>query len=82
MRKITFLLAFLAILSFTFGQRTYTGSKKMIPINLSRAVNDTLYPASFYTGTATIYTSAGGYVCGTNNYGDFAKAQQYNVSTG
>lgn len=47
-----------------------------------KAITDTLKPASFITGTPTLYTYVGGgYTFGVNTLGDKAFAQRYNVST-
>lgn len=41
---------------------------------------DTL--TEYFTGTPTLYASGAGYVCGNNNYGDLAKYQRFDASTG
>jgi len=54
----------------------------MNPINFSNAKTptDTLMPTSFGTGSPTLYgAQGGGYVVGTNGYGDLAKAQLFYV---
>lgn len=47
----------------------------------TKIVTDTLIPMSFQTGTLIIDSAlAGGYVCGTNAYGDIAKAQIFHIT--
>jgi len=68
----------------------YTGlnaQKAHIPIKTlpsafsTKAITDTLIPISFQTGTLIIDSAlAGGYVCGTNTYGDRAKAQVFYIT--
>ena len=41
---------------------------------------DTL--TEFFTGTPALYAAGEGYVCGNNNYGDLAKYQRFDASTG
>jgi hypothetical protein len=47
----------------------------------TRAVNDTLWPGDFATGTPTLIGSSnGGFVTGNNGYGDLGKGQQFVIS--
>ena len=50
------------IAEFNFAERTPT---------------DTLLPGDFFSGTASLYTSASGYVVGNNQYNDEVKAQVF-----
>lgn len=43
-------------------------------------VTDTLKPSSLATCDLTLYTAAGGFVTGTNDYDDLEKAQKYNFN--
>ncbi len=68
--------------SFLMAQKQVGNVTPMNPINFSNAKTptDTLMPTSFSTGSPTLYGSqGGGYVVGTNGYGDLAKAQLFYV---
>lgn len=83
MRKFTLLLFLSAMVFAGFAQRSAVQADKTFQFEMPTIkgegdITDTLVPASFLTGTPTLYTtSAGGYVAGTNGYGDLAKAQQF-----
>jgi len=83
--KITFSVCIIAVFSFnsSFAQRE---KSKYISIPVIEHNNkfptDTLRPASFATGTNTLYKFIdGGYDFGTNTLGDRAYAQVYRVTT-
>lgn len=87
MRKITLLL-FLSAFVFTgFAQKQEVKAGKdlvfeMPTVKGAEDITDTLVPASFLTGTPTIYSYVGSgvhFVTGTNHYGDQGKAQQYST---
>ncbi|MFT4681596.1 MAG: hypothetical protein ACI9YU_001445 [Flavobacteriales bacterium] len=47
----------------------------------NRAINDTVWPGDFGTGTPILMGSAnGGFIAGNNGYGDLGKGQQYVIS--
>ncbi len=85
MRKITLLLLLSAFTFVGFAQKTALKSEKTFSLEFLNSVKgegditDTIMPASFLTGTPTLYTATTGFVVGTNDYGDMAKAQQYNT---
>lgn len=82
MKKFYLLTVLVAFVSFTFAQRTAMIEKKYQKLEVSKTPTDTLIPASFATGSPTLYKAAGGgYVVGTNSYGDLAKAQQFLVTS-
>lgn len=80
MKKIYLVIILAAFASFTFAQKTTTGSigmSKPVFMN-SKTPTDTIYPESCLSGTPSLYNSTGGgYVCGTNSYADLAKAQAF-----
>lgn len=76
------LIALMLSVSFLMAQKQVGNVTPMNPINFSNAKTptDTLMPTSFSTGSPTLYGSqGGGYVVGTNGYGDLAKAQLFYV---
>jgi hypothetical protein len=76
------LIALMLSVSFLMAQKQVGNVTPMNPINFSNAKTptDTLMPTSFSTGSPTLYgTVEGGYVVGTNGYGDLAKAQLFYV---
>ncbi len=90
MKKIT--LSVLMLLSFaSFAQRSapvphsFSGAK--FTSHHYRSISDTLYPLSYTTAlgcTLTVYSvtdTIGGYVVGTNGYGDKEKAQRYDLAS-
>jgi|GEM_PF-668999 len=82
--KTILLLALILSVSLLMGQKQVSGVKQLNPINFMspKTPNDTLMPASFLTGTPTLYLySQGGYITGTNGCGDQAKAQLFNVTS-
>lgn len=90
MRKIYIILIFISFASLTFAQREAVKSNKVFKSNKSflandvKAVTDTIVPLGWNDATGlTLYSVAnGGYVCGTNGYGDLQKAQAYLVDAG
>jgi len=84
MRKFTSLIVFSVFVVFAFAQeRTAIQMGKLeTDFGLSKSI-DTIAPMSFFTGELTYYitveegTVDTGYVCGTNWYGDEAKAQMF-----
>ena len=78
-------IALMLSVSFLMAQKQVGNVTPMNPINFSNAKTptDTLMPTSFTTGTPVLYsvtpTYGGGYVVGTNGYGDLAKAQLFYV---
>jgi hypothetical protein len=91
MKKLYTLVAVVACaLSVNAQSKMVTGSASMSTVGLpamsaERAVTDTLVGYSWTNTSAagpTIYTCAGGYVVGNNNYGDLAKAQAFVNSIG
>jgi hypothetical protein len=88
MKKIYILAVLVTFVSFGFAQK-HVGkpiSTKSISINSeSRSTTDTLYAVPWQTVNACdsffIYgVSGGGYVTGTNNYGDLEKAQKFSLT--
>ena len=76
------LIALMLSVSFLMAQKQVGNVTPMNPINFSNAKTptDTLMPTSFSTGSPTLYSTVeGGYVVGTNGYGDLAKAQLFYV---
>lgn len=76
------LIALMLSVSFLMAQKQVGNVTPMNPINFSNAKTptDTLMPTSFSTGSPTLYGAQnGGYVVGTNGYGDLAKAQLFYV---
>ncbi|MFA4851091.1 MAG: T9SS type A sorting domain-containing protein [Bacteroidales bacterium] len=83
--KLTFSVCTIALFSFnnSFAQREKSKciSTPVIANNI-KLPTDTLQPASFITGTPTLYKYIqGGYSFGTNKLGDHAFAQVYKVTT-
>jgi hypothetical protein len=80
-----FLFVALFIYSTTiFAQHDKNKTKALAvkPLSSIKAPTDTLQPASFATGTPTLYKSTdGGYCFGVNTYADRAFAQTYKVTT-
>jgi hypothetical protein len=78
-------IALMLCVSLLMAQKNVGNVTPMNPINFSNAKTptDTLMPTSFTTGTPVLYsvtpTYGGGYVVGTNGYGDLAKAQLFYV---
>ncbi len=77
-------LALASAVSFTFAQKQ-TGIITKMPeqkINISKTPTDTLDPGNSMnaTGYVLIGCQDGGYVLGTNSYGDYAKAEQFIVT--
>ncbi len=63
------------------AQKPHCLVKTFAPAFNTKAVTDTLIPVSFQSGTLIIDSAlAGGYVCGTNAYGDRAKAQVFYIT--
>ena len=80
MKKIYLVAILVAVVSFTFAQKKAGNAVQMQKAHFTSAksANDTLIPASCLTGTPTIYgASGGGFVTGTNSYGDLAKVQEF-----
>jgi hypothetical protein len=76
------LIALMLCVSLLMAQKQVGSITPMNSINLSadKTPTDTLIPTSFLTGSPTLYGSSnGGYVVGTNGYGDLAKAQLFYV---
>ncbi len=90
MRKLYIILVLISFVSVSFAQRQSVPSNKVFTAdkafftNNSKAITDTIIPLPMSTASGyTIYGSAnGGYICGTNGYGDYAKAQVFPVGTG
>ena len=81
--KTILLIALMLSVSLLMGQKQVGSVTSMNPINFSNAKTptDTLMPASFASGTPTLYGAQdGGYVVGPNGYGDLAKAQLFYVN--
>lgn len=75
-------IALMLCVSFLMAQKQVGNVTPMNPINYSYAKTptDTLMPTSFESGSPALYGSqGGGYVVGTNAYGDLAKAQLFYV---
>ena len=80
--KTILLIALMLSVSFLMAQKQVGNVTPMNPINFSNAKTptDTLMPTSFSTGSPALYSTVeGGYVVGTNGYGDLAKAQLFYV---
>ncbi len=83
MKKIYLVAIFIAIVSFSFAQRSERSVSNSIKMNKAGISNaktptDTLIPASCLTGAPVLYgASGGGYVSGNNSYGDLAKVQAF-----
>jgi len=85
MKKIYILALLVSFSGFVFAQKLSShGAKLACPSILSsvKTPTDTLIPYGVANNTGlTIYTAAsGGYVMGTNGYGDLAKAQAFTVT--
>lgn len=81
-RKTILLTALMLSVSLLMAQKQVGSVTPMNPINLSTAKTptDTLMPTSFDTGSPALYgAQGGGYVAGTNGYGDLGKAQLFYV---
>ena len=81
MRKILLTAAVLGLASATMAQRNVGEARLMEPIrglDASRAI-DTVFQEILNTGNPVQYgvTDNGGYIFGTNTYGDKSKAQQF-----
>lgn len=86
MKKIYLIVALLTLASSGFSQRTAVSSRA-VPFEIKAGSNSNRIPADtitshFVGATPTIYSSAGGFVAGHNNYGDIAKMQQITTSSG
>lgn len=86
MKKIYILALLISFTAFSFAQKASNGSIKVSnPFSLGsvETPTDTLMPYGIANATTfTVYTAAsGGYVMGTNGYGDKAKAQTFDVTT-
>jgi hypothetical protein len=87
MKKFYLFALAISISYCTFGQQRPVGSAITLNADYSNAQKvltptDTLFGWLINGGTPTIYTSTnGGFVCGVNGYGDFAKMQQFVVTT-
>ena len=79
MKRILCIAIAVLAFGFTYGQKSISGVKMMPKqtYEISKVPTDTLVPLTW--GSATAYTTytvtGGGYVAGTNSYGDLAKAQ-------
>lgn len=90
MRKIYLILILISFVSLTFAQRNSYNTNAVLKADKSflandnKGVTDTLVPLGWNGATGlSIYRSAnGGFVCGTNGYGDLQKAQAYLVDQG
>jgi len=84
MRKFTLLLSLVVFVTVGFAQKAAVNTNKKFVMDFPSVlkgesdITDTLVPASFETGTPTLYTASEGYVCGANGYGDIGKAQHFN----
>lgn len=90
MRKLYIILVLISFVSVAFAQREAVPSNKVFTAdkafftNNSKAITDTIIPLPMSTASGyTIYgASGGGYICGSNGYGDYAKGQVFPVATG
>ena len=82
MKKVTVLAILIAFVGFSFAQKQVGKAIPMNPISHSaKTPTDTIMPESFATGSPTIYgVSGGGYIFGTNFYGDLCKAQVFYIT--
>lgn len=81
--KISTLIIIICIFLFTGinAQKPHIPVKTCIQSFNTKTTTDTIIPTSFQTGSLIIDSAlAGGYVCGTNAYGDRAKAQVFYIT--
>ncbi|MFO8087874.1 MAG: T9SS type A sorting domain-containing protein [Bacteroidales bacterium] len=90
MKKFYLFMMMIAISGYVVGQQKVVkemgnelNGKVIKEMNFdSKTPTDTLVPYGIANGTLLLAPSNGGYIAGTNDYGDFAKAQQFPVSNG
>ena len=87
MKKLYILLIFSAFQFCAIAQQRAVGTVLTLPSNTTylqkvMTPTDTLFGWLVNGGTPSVYTSQnGGYLAGVNGYGDFAKMQQFIVTT-
>lgn len=82
MKKVTILAILIAFVGFSFAQKQVGKITAVNPISHSaKTPTDTIMPASFGAGSPTLYgVTGGGYIFGTNSYGDVCKAQIFLIT--
>lgn len=82
MKKVTVLAILIAFVGFSFAQKQVGKVTAVNPISHSvKTPTDTIMPESFAAGSPTLYgVTGGGYIFGTNTYGDLCKAQMFLIT--